>query len=397
MSARLIDAPSGIKLGYSVVWRYNCAMEFRLFKRTRCSVLLPVLLDEGERVFELGTRFLNSLVDSPKEYSAETINLYGKNLKYFGDYLRRSDLYRHLSLDHVVSTLASGVIEQYLRQLPLESATLRNRDATLRRFFEWLTTEQADYARKSSGYETGLKTRKPKRKVKRYIHQSQVITLLNGLNHESQRVAVHTLYDTGLRLSELPRVLKEDIDALERWPDEYSYLPLLIRGSKGQGGDHIKERYSLISRAVYSRIKRYHSSIEYRLARFRGKKPAFLNTHKQPLTKSSIKKSISDAALRSGLKTMVISAHRLRHGTALSFLQGEIGEEYLEKMVIIQVQLGHSAIATTEIYADIPPSLFMKFNKNHQVLVRFEQAQEIYDATYLQQFAHVERRGRKSS
>lgn len=373
-------------------------MELRLLKRPFRSVPFPVLFDEDEQIFELASRFLASLADSAKGFSEKTIGLYGKNLKYFGQYLRQVDRYDRLSLDQVVAALPPGALDQYFKHLEkdgIESATRRNRDVVLKKFFEWLTTSDADSARISSGYEAGLKTSAPKRKARRYVLPEQVIRLLGAFYHESQRCMVHAMYDTGVRVSEVPRILKEDVDALDHWPEDYAYLPLLIRGSKGRGNDNIKERYALMSRAVYSRIKRYHSTSEYRFARVKGPKPAFLNTSKAPITAKAIQRALEQARVRGGFNPRVISPHRLRHGTALTFLQGEFGRDYLERMVAIQTQFGHSSVRATEPYTDISPALFAQINGEPVVKVRFEQAQEIYEKTFLSKREHKERRGRK--
>lgn len=83
-----------------------------------------------------------------------------------------------------------------------------------------------------------------------------------------------------MRVSEVPRIMKHDIDLLQCFDETFEYLPLLIRGSKGSGKDHIKERYSLISRAVFSRIQRYHNTAVYRFSGGNAVKPAFLNIKK---------------------------------------------------------------------------------------------------------------------
>lgn len=377
-------------------------MQLTLIPPSRRRPLRPVLFDDNDEVVELVSHYLRSIAESPKGYSVESIKLYSKQLLYFCEFLAADDFYGKMSLDHALSTIPGGVIDQYLvheRRRGLQDTTLRGRDVVLKGFFEWLTTAEAGFARETSGYPNGkLKTRASKRKMPRFLTADQVIQLLHGLHHESLRCVVHFLFDSGLRVSEVQRVTKDDIDALDRFPDEVNYLPLLVRGSKGRYGNQIKERYSLISRAVYERIKRYHSTLHYKAAwPVDGAKPAFLNTQKAPLTKKAITKQIGDAAKRAGFPPRTVSPHRLRHGTAHSILQGESGQDFLEKLVLVQMQLGHADISSTEGYAHLGPYIMAKLsalNDNEEVKARFQEAQEIYDLTYLAAKFHRERRGR---
>lgn len=356
----------------------------------------PVLLDDNEEVVELVSHYLRTLAESAKGYSRQTLSLYGKQLTYFCEFLAADERYGKLSPDHVLATIPGGVIDQYLTHLRrggLASSTIRTRDVILKGFFEWLTTSEAGKVRQSSGYEKGLKSSGGKRKMPRFVTKDQVLVLLSNLHNESQRCLLHFIYDTGLRVSEAPRVSKDAIDALEHWPKKFAYLPLLVRGSKGRGGDNIKERYTLVSRAVYSRIKRYHSTPSYRFAQVSEPKPAFLTTHRQPVKAKTLQKWVVDASRRAGFPARSISPHRLRHGTALSILQGEAGQDYLEKLVLIQMQFGHTNIRSTESYTNIPPSLFTAINEDEVIKARFEEAQDIYDRTYLPLRKHKERRG----
>lgn len=357
-----------------------------------------ILLDDNERVVESVSHFLKTLADSATGYSTQTIRRYGDNIRYFCEWLTRDSIYGGMPPDHALAIIPGGVINQYLvrlQQSGIATATARNRDVTYKVFFEWLTTAEAGKVRESSGYESGLNTRGGSRTMPRFVTKEQVITLLNSFHHESQRCALHLIYDAGLRVSEMPRILKADIEALDRWPDELAYLPLLVRGSKGHNHGNVKERYALISRAIYDRIKKYHNTPRYRFAQYSCAKPAFLNTKRGPLTAKALQKETFTAAKRAGFPPRTISPHRLRHGTALSFLKGSDGQDYLEKLVLIQIQFGHSSVKSTEAYSRIPSSLFTKINGSPEMRERFQEAQEIYDQTYLPVKKNQERRGRK--
>jgi integrase/recombinase XerC len=186
----------------------------------------------------------------------------------------------------------------------------------------------------------------------------------------------------GLRVSELVRMTKDDIDELESFPSELAYLPLTVRGSKGAAGE-IKERTVIITRAMYSRIRKYHSSPQYRFSSYGKNKPAFLNSFGKPLTIKGVQKCIADVAKRVGFKPRTISPHRLRHGTALTFLTGELGDDHIQKLILIKEQFGHEWLSTTNIYAGVSPHLFVNELGARYVKPRFLEAQKIYELTYL--------------
>lgn len=186
-------------------------MEFRIFFRKRGKFPLPVVFDGEERVCEHASHYLGSLVKSARGYSLQTINHYGKQLKYFFQYLAEDDRYSRMQIDHVVATIPSGVLDQYLaglRNRKLANRTVRNRDAVLKGFFEWLTSSEAGKVRDASGYEGGLKSPGGKRKMPRFVTADHVVQLVQSLYHESQRCLIHFMYDAGLRVSEVPRILK---------------------------------------------------------------------------------------------------------------------------------------------------------------------------------------------
>jgi integrase/recombinase XerC len=203
------------------------------------------------------------------------------------------------------------------------------------------------------------------------------------------------MYDTGIRVSELVRLSCNALPNESDWPDEVNYYPLLIPGSKPYDGSKFKYRFTIISRPMLARVRRYHSSARYTLVKgwgvFEPEKPMFLTTHGRPLTIDSVQKAIKAAWTRQGGSEREMSPHRLRHGTAFSVLQSEFGKELLDKMLVLKSILGHSNISTTEIYSAIPITALQSLKgKRH---VRFEEAQRIYEDTYLPERSHKERRG----
>jgi integrase/recombinase XerC len=356
-------------------------------KRNIC----PVLFAGDGDIVELPSAYLKAKSETNK-HPVEVIDLYAAHIKAFCEHLEGQPIYAGLKVDDILCGISRSVISQYLVLLDREGyerTYIRLRETIIRGLFVWLASAQGGKVRDKSGFENNkLDTPKPKKKRPRYVMHEQVCRLLTGMHSESQRCIVHAMYDIGLRVSEVIRITKDDIDSLEVWPEDLVYLPLTIRGSKGAGGK-IKEREVIITRALYSRIKRYHSSFEYRFASYSGKKPAFLNTFQKPLTVKSIQKFISDAAKRVGFKPKTISPHRLRHGTALTFLTGELGDDDIQKLILVKEQLGHEHLSTTNVYTGVSPHLFVNELGARYEKPRFIEAQKIFDLTYLP------RKGRK--
>jgi len=347
--------------------------------------ICPVLFSKDGDVAELPSRYLKAKSETNR-HPLSVILLYADHIKSFCEYLEGLDLYLGYSIDDILCGISRSVISTYLVLLKgrgYETSYIVLRETIISGMFVWLASAEGGRVRANSGFENKeLDTPKPKRKRPRYVTREQVCELLRGMHWESQRCAVHALYDLGLRVSELVRITKDDIDELEGLPAELAYLPLTVRGSKGKAGE-IKERTVIITRAVYARIKKYHSSARYRFASYEGVKPAFLNTVDRPMTIKGVQKLIADAARRVGFKPKTVSPHRLRHGTALTFLTGELGDDHIQKLILIKEQFGHESLSTTNTYAGVSPVLFVDELGVRYVKPRYLEAKKIYEATYL--------------
>jgi integrase/recombinase XerD len=109
-----------------------------------------------------------------------------------------------------------------------------------------------------------------------------------------------------------------------------------------------------------------------------------LNVFGDPWSVDAIESLVLRA--RDRAKLAEASCHRLRHGTSYSVLKSEHGKSMLDNLVILQKILGHSNIETTEIYTHIPAPVLEQLRTNYgkpEFQARFEEAQEIFDLTYL--------------
>jgi len=345
------------------------------------------LVDDAERVVVRPTNFLNSLARAPRNRSRKTLDLYAHRIVVLCRFLEDHPVYGQIPVDEALTVMGLPLIDEFYRECQargLGASSVRGHEVVVKLLLTWLTSEEAGRAREAPLYSTA-RTPTPLKRVPRYMVVPEVTVLLKGMHWEMQRLVTHFIFDTGLRVSEVPRVLQSDLPNVEHYDASQMYFPLLVRGSKGRGGE-TKERYTIISRPMLMRVRRYHSSRTYFTNHDwpASRKPAFLNTYGDALLESAIQSFIDDAKRRTGL--LNASPHRLRHGTAYSVLRSEHGKTLLDNLLILQRVLGHSDISTTEIYTHIPAPVLQRMTTTHGAAdnrFRFEEAQKLFDETFL--------------
>jgi integrase/recombinase XerD len=359
------------------------------------SSILYTLFDVDEKVVVYPTSYLRALRRNKRPSESQRQIAYV--LKKYCQWLEEN--FEGISVDEILKLATGDDIVEWIndqRAIGISEATIHNREVLTREMYRWLTTADGGRLIKDAPWGEKTFSKNQHKRLPRFVTMEQVITLLKGLHNESQRVAVHFLFDTGVRVSELTRLTNNLLPNESDWPKDVNYYPLKVPGSKPYDGSKYKYRYTIISRPVLARVRRYHSSQEYTLSKWRiydPYKPTFLTVHGEALTVDSVQQSINAAWIRQGRNHKEISPHRLRHGTAYSVLQSEFGKELLDNLLILKSMLGHERINTTEIYTSIPIAALRSIGGKQQIRFKYEEAQQIYDATYLPARMHKERRG----
>lgn len=358
--------------------------------------------DDLERIVELPTAFLKLKAG---RLAMASRPLYARRIRELCQYLEHHPVFGQVRVDVAIGQLSLFVIEDFYRDLErrgLSSSTVRGYEITVREFCKWLASSHSGYTLKQNLYEgQTFLTKKPSTRLPSLTDVNRVIKLLRAMNFEEHRLVGHFMYDTGLRISEVPRVMKSDIPDPMLYPRDAMYFPLFVSGSKGRG-DQFKPRATIITRAMLSRIHKYHNSKQYlmhyrqhacrSLNQHTNDYPAFLNTEGNPINKDAIENFIRDASLRGDVK---VSGHLLRHGTAYSVLRSEHGKSMLDNLIVAQKILGHADLSTTEIYTRVPAAALVRSSigaSNDPVIFRFEEAQLIFDETYMPSHAHRRKR-----
>jgi site-specific recombinase XerD len=156
---------------------------------------------------------------------------------------------------------------------------------------------------------------------------------LNGLR---DRAIIELLFSSGLRVSELVGLDRDHINLKRR--------EFMVRG-KGQ-----KDRPIFISEDAANWIEKYvekrQDNAKPLFIRYSGSKQVDNSGNFQRLTARSIQRMVARYALLAGI-TKHVSPHTLRHSFATDLLMN--GADLRS----VQAMLGHSNIATTQIYTHV--------------------------------------------
>lgn len=367
------------------------------------------VFDEDGKILPIISEYLSYQAKHEK-IAYNSADTYGKNLVYFLSYIRSRFDYDDDETDEVFTTVPTYVIQEYLSYLGhvegKESSTVRNRDATIRSFMDYLcsSTEDREPLREHSPYSgNDYLSKTPKQTPIISCSLDDLAVLIESTGSERERTILQFLYDSGLRRSELPRVTLEDINAAVHFnsqkfvareqdlPIHADYAPLEVRGSKGRGNE-IKPRWTLISSATLKRIQKYHSSPLYKKYARKymnpSDTPAFFNAEGTAYTPGAVNKlleRVSKRAIKLGLLHRVISPHKLRHGNAYAILQSkDLGTDYVDRLVIVQKNFGHNQRKTTERYTSIPQDIYNSMcDENGDLLTRAEKMKRLVERTQL--------------
>jgi site-specific recombinase XerD len=174
-----------------------------------------------------------------------------------------------------------------------------------------------------------------------FLNPEQVERLLNSPKISSKaglrdRTILETLFSTGLRVSELVSLNRDQVD-LDR--KEF--------GVKGKGN---KLRVVFLSDTATEWIERYlrarKDNFKPLFIRYSGAVDAQRNGEKMRLTPRSIQNIVAKYAKRSGLP-IEVTPHTLRHSFATDLLISGADIRSVQEM------LGHESIKTTQVYTHV--------------------------------------------
>ena len=265
--------------------------------------------------------FLRSL--QGKNRSAATIMAYRTDVTQFIGWLKENDC--TVSGPGDVTKVA---ISEYLAALArrgVSGVSRARKLAALRAYFRYLETHELIAKNPAATIET------PKReKIGRtYLSRDEYNRLLSAAGANSRDYAIFQLFlQTGLRVSELCHLSRDDVDLDNR--------VVRVTGGKGQKAREIdleKKGLQALKNYLKDRPQGYDEHF-------------FLNADGEPLSERGVRWLVAEYRRQAGI-TKKASPHSLRHTFATQKAEKGVSPYQLQEW------LGHTSLATTQIYVHI--------------------------------------------
>ena len=286
------------------------------------------------------TDYLNHL-RAERGLSPNTISAYRTDLqKLLGWCLKRGQAMDALQPRDIASFLA------HLKESGLAARSAGRAVHGIRGFFRFLVRED----RLKDDPKENIRAPRPFKPLPRFLTRSQVEALLLAPDLKTplglrDKAILETLYASGLRASELTRLVTENIDR------EVGLLRIFGKGRK--------ERLVPIGRSALEAILAYEQGGRAVLLKTKRTAELFLNHSGEPLSRMGLWLIARRHALSIGV-AHILSPHVLRHSFATHLLENGADLRALQAM------LGHADISTTEIYTHVTRErLRLVFDKFH--------------------------------
>ena len=280
-----------------------------------------------------------------KNASEHTLRNYGLDLAGFGTFFNKEGF--------AIKEVDKRAIRAYLASLSAKNATKKTilrRLSSLRSFYKYLVKERHIEQNPLDEIDSPkLEKRIPPSlsyaQVERLFEQPDTANYLGFRD----RCIMELFYSSGLRISELVGLNREDFDERN--------FRLRVMG-KGK-----KQRVVPITQTAAKWLKDYLSHADREAI---DKSAVFLNKWGKRLTVRSIDRHFERYLLASGLAAK-ITPHTIRHTIATHWLEKGMD------LKTIQVLLGHSCLATTTVYTQVSTRLKKEVYDKAHPLSRVEE------------------------
>lgn len=277
-----------------------------------------------------------------KGSSLHTIESYRYDLQHFCEYLALLGLEDPVEAEreHISAYLT------YCRKQGLSSKTMARKLSTLRTFYKFLFLDKLIDKNPTANLE-GPKLGKYLPSV---LMQDEVSLLLKQPDvskpaGKRDRAILETLYATGMRVSELTGLAVDDVDL------RFHYAKVF-----GKGG---KERLVPLGSYALEAVEEYLEQGRPKLLKGKKSPSLFVNQRGGTLSRQSVWQMLKTYGKQAGLGDG-LSPHTMRHSLAAHLLEN--GAD----LRTVQEILGHSDIATTQIYTQLLQGTITKeFQKYH--------------------------------
>lgn len=273
---------------------------------------------------DLAINYLNFLLID-KNYSKQTINSYENELYKFYSYLNKYNL----NIEKINKTDLINYTK-YLNNL--SNSSINHNISVIKSFYKYLLINEGFNENPTDIIETPKKQKNlPKVLSYEEVKLLLDIDLINKYSYRNKAM-LELMYATGLRVSELVNLKLNNIDF------DNDLLKTMGKGSK--------ERIIPIGDYAMYYLKLYVNEYRSQLLKKEYTDYLFLNNLGKNISRQSFFIIIKDLAIKKNIKTN-FSPHTLRHSFATHLL--DRGAD----IVSIKELLGHSSLATTQIYTHI--------------------------------------------
>lgn len=276
--------------------------------------------------------------------SANTMQAYRRDLRRFGDFLRRLGLEDWNQID-------SQVVQRHLLELTdagLSEASIARHVVAIRMWLRWLHNTR----RITQDLTNLLEPPKRWKRLPHTLNLDRTEDLVTSPNPDHplglrDRALLELFYACGLRVSELCGLRRRDVQLAA------GYVRCMGKGRKERvvplGG---KARDALEAYLEHQYPELLQKALENGRAptplteKVRAELPFFLSRTGGPIERTAVWRLVRREAVRSGIPGKV-SPHTLRHSFATHLLEG--GAD----LRVVQELLGHASVSTTEIYTHV--------------------------------------------
>lgn len=178
-----------------------------------------------------------------------------------------------------------------------------------------------------------LKPPRLEKKLPTVLTKDEIRKILDVVDNPKHKLLIEFMYSSGLRVSECVSLKIDDLDLNEKMGK--------VKHGKGN-----KERYFILSDNLMNDFNNF-------IKNKKDNSPYIFSVNGRPITTRQAQKVVKEAAKKAGIKKRVF-CHALRSSFATHLL--EAGTD----IRIIQELLGHSNLATTQIYTKVSTQLLKK-------------------------------------
>lgn len=267
-------------------------------------------------------------IENNKAMSLSTIKAYKRDLNLYQIFLNKNNINEIEKIDDkLINDFVSKISNTYAPN------SIKRIKVVIRNFHSFLTYR---YDYKNPSYL--LEASKSISRLPVYCNQEEVEKMMNSFGSDANEIFKHaileTIYGLGLRVSECCNLTLSGVNL------EEAYMKILGKGNK--------ERLVPIPSKTNDILKLYF----YNVRPLWFKKNAFANMFfinhlGKKIYPRFVEHLIKDVVDKAGIDKANITPHKLRHSYATHLL--EEGAD----IRMIQELLGHSSIATTEIYTHV--------------------------------------------